>query len=89
MVEYVGFGAVFLLGIPFLATTYILHIYNTTEVINSNLQQASGIGLGLSNIVEEEKVIDQFVEKVSDMFNAEYAYLFDHQDWMVRVNTIL
>ena len=88
LVEYVGFGAVFLLGIPFLATTYILHIYNTTEIINSNLQQASGIGLGLSNNVEEEKVIDQFVEKVSDMFNAEYAYLFDHQDgWLELIRS--
>lgn len=88
LVEYVGFGAVFLLGIPFLATTYILHIYNTTEIINSNLQLASGIGLGLSNNVEEEKVIDQFVEKVSDMFNAEYAYLFDHQDgWLELIRS--
>ena len=88
LVEYVGFGAVFLLGIPFLATTYILRIYNNTEIINSNLQQASGIGHGLSNNVEEEKVIDQFVEKVSEMFNAEYAYLFDHQDgWLELIRS--
>ena len=88
LVEYVGFGAVFLLGIPFIATTYILRIYNNTEIINSSLQQASGIGHGLSNNVEEKKVVDQFVEKVSDMFNAEFAYLFDHQDgWLELIRS--
>ena len=88
LIEYVGFGAIYLLGTPFLITTYILRIYNNTEEINSNLQQAGGIGHGLSNNIKEEKVIDQFVEKVSEMFNAEYTYLFDHQDgWLELIRS--
>ena len=88
LIEYVGFGAIYLLGMPFLITTYILRIYNNTEEINSNLQQAGGIGHGLSNNIKEEKVIDQFVEKVSEMFNAEYTYLFDHQDgWLELIRS--
>ncbi|WP_210468773.1 sensor domain-containing diguanylate cyclase [Sporosarcina sp. 6E9] len=86
--EYVGFGAVFLLGIPFLLMTYMLRIYSNTEVINQHLQQAGEIGHQLSNNVTEKKVMDQFVEKVSKMFNAEYVYLFDHQaGWLELVRT--
>ncbi|QUW22508.1 GGDEF domain-containing protein [Sporosarcina sp. Marseille-Q4063] len=88
LTEYVGFGAVFLLGVPFLIMTYMLRIYSNTEEINRNLQQAGEIGHQLSNNVTEKKVVDQFIEKVSEMFNAEYAYLFNHQDgWLELVRS--
>jgi diguanylate cyclase (GGDEF)-like protein len=82
---YVGFGAVFLLGVPFLLMTYMIRIYNNTEEINHNLKQAGEIGHRLSNNVTEKKVVDQFIEKVSEMFNAEYVYLFNHQDGWLEI----
>ncbi|WP_172369024.1 sensor domain-containing diguanylate cyclase [Sporosarcina jiandibaonis] len=83
LIEFVGFGAVFLLGVPFIITTHILRIYNNTEEINSNLKRAGAIGHGLSNNLTEKKIVDQFIEKVSELFNAECVYLFNHQDgWL-------
>ena len=59
-----------------------------TEAINSNLQHAGEIGHQLSNNMTEKKVIDDFVEKVSGLFNVEYAYLFDHQDgWLELIRS--
>jgi len=83
LINIIGVAAFFLIGAPFLFITYILRLYNDSEKINDNLQQAGEIGHGLSNNLTEAKVIDQFVQKVSEMFDAEYVYLFDHQDgWL-------
>lgn len=85
LIEYVGFGAFYLLGIPFILIAYVLKVYNQTEAINSHLQRAGEIGHQLSNYMTEKKVIDEFVEKVSGLFNVEYAYLFDHQDGLLEL----
>lgn len=83
LLNFIGVGAFLLLGIPFFAITFVLRLYNNSEKINVDLQRAGDIGHGLTHNLTEDKVIDQFVEKVSEMFNAEYAYLFDHQDgWL-------
>ena len=88
LINFIGVGAFLLLGIPFLFVTYILRLYNNSEKINDNLQQAGEIGHGLSNNLTEAKVIDQFVQKVSEMFNAEYFYLFDHKDgWLELIRS--
>ncbi|MCZ2259816.1 sensor domain-containing diguanylate cyclase [Sporosarcina sp. G11-34] len=88
LINYIGVGAFFLVGAPFLFIAYILGLYNDSEKINDNLKQAGKIGHGLSNNLTEEKVIDQFVQKVSEMFNAEYVYLFDHKDgWLESVRS--
>lgn len=88
LINFIGVGAFFLLGIPFLFITYVLRLYNNSEKINDNLQQAGKIGHGLSNNLTETKVIDQFVRKVSEMFNAEYSYLFDHKDgWLELIRS--
>jgi len=83
LINFIGVGAFFLIGAPFLFVTYILRLYNDSEKINDNLQQAGKIGHELSNNLTEAKVIDQFVQKVSKMFKAEYVYLFNHEDgWL-------
>ena len=39
-------------------------------------------------LLTEKDVIDQFVIKVSEMFDAEYTYLFDHQDgWLELIRS--
>jgi diguanylate cyclase (GGDEF)-like protein len=83
LLQFIGAGAFLLLGIPFFFISLVIRLYNNSENINTNLQQAGEIGHGLSDLLTEKEVTDQFVMKVSDMFDAEYTYLFDHQDgWL-------
>jgi len=83
LLQLVGGGSFFLMGIPFFFISIIIRLYNNSEKINIDLRQAGDIGNGLSELLTEKAVIDQFVMKVSDMFDADYTYLFDHQDgWL-------
>lgn len=88
LIKIIGIGAFVLLGIPFFFMISIHRLYNNTERINHDLQLAVDIGQGLSNHLNEEKVINQFVEKVAKMFNAEFTYLFDHHDgWLELIRS--
>ncbi|MBO0601337.1 GGDEF domain-containing protein [Sporosarcina sp. E16_3] len=83
LLQFVGAGSFLLIGIPFFFISLIIRLYNNSERINIDLRQAGDIGNGLSELLTEKAVIDQFVIKVSDMFDADYTYLFDHQDgWL-------
>ncbi len=79
LLQFIGAGAFFLIGIPFFFISLVLRLYNNSEKINTNLQQAGDIGHGLSDLLTEKAVIDQFVMKVSEMLDVDYAYMFDHQ----------
>ncbi len=88
LLQFIGTGAFLLLGIPYFFITLINRLYNNSERINNQLRQAGDIGHGLSELLTEKDVIDKFVMNVSDMFNAEFTYLFDHQDgWLELVRT--
>ena len=88
LLQVVGVGAFFLLGVPFFFIALVVRLYNNSEEINEGLQQVGKIGHELSGLLSETDVIDQFVIKVSQMFDAEYTYLFDHQDgWLELVRT--
>ena len=52
LLQFVGAGAFFLIGIPFFFISLIVRLYNNSEKINSNLQQAGDIGHGLSGIID-------------------------------------
>ena len=88
LLQFVGAGSFLLIGIPFFFISLIIRLYNNSEKINIDLRQAGDIGNGLSELLTEKAVIDQFVMKVSDMFDAEYTYLFDHQDgWLELIRS--
>jgi diguanylate cyclase (GGDEF)-like protein len=88
LLQVVGVGAFFLLGIPFFFISIVVRLYNNSEEINGSLQQVGKIGHELSGLLTETDVIDQFVIKVSQMFDAEYTYLFDHQDgWLELIRS--
>lgn len=54
-----------------------------TEDLNDAIKSAGEIGKQLTQLTDEEKVIDQFMSKTTDMFNAEYVYLFENiDDWL-------
>ena len=74
MIYLVGTGAFLLLVIPFFFITFIVRLYNNSEKINNYLRQASHIGQEISGMMTEKEVIDQFVSKVSDLFDVDFAY---------------
>lgn len=83
LIEFIGFGAFLLLGIPYFFIVIVLRLYNNTEKINKDLQLVGAIGHQLSYNLTEDKIVDQFVENVSDMLHADYTYLFDHHNgWL-------
>lgn len=83
LIDIVGLGAFLLLAIPFFFITFIVRLYNNSEKINKYLRRSSDIGQELSEMLSEKEVIDQFVSKASNLFEVEYAYLFDYQDdWL-------
>ena len=83
LIEFIGNGAFVLLGIPYFLLMLILRLYNNSEKINGDLQQVGKIGHELSQNLTVEKVVSQFLEKSSRLFNAEFIYLFDHKEgWL-------
>lgn len=83
LVEFVGLGAFLLLSIPYFFIVIVLRLYGNTEKVNQDLQLVGVIGNQLSYNLTEEKIVDQFVENISDILHADYAYLFDHHNgWL-------
>lgn len=88
LVQFIGYGGFLLLGIPFFFIIIVSRLYNRTEKINKDLQLVGAIGHELSQGLTEAQVIDQFVENVSEMIQADYTYLFDHQnDWLELIRS--
>lgn len=80
LIEFVGNGAFLLLGVPYFLLIFIIRLYNNSEEINESLQRVREVGHSLSQYFTEEEVLNQFTRKSSEMFNAEFAYLFDHKE---------
>ncbi|WP_432355791.1 GGDEF domain-containing protein [Sporosarcina sp. A2] len=73
----------FILGLPFFFITIVIRLNTQTEDLNDAIKSAGEIGKQLTQLTDEEKVIDQFMSKTTDMFNAEYVYLFENiDDWL-------
>lgn len=88
LIRYIGNGAFILLGVPFFLLIFIIRLYSNSEKINGSLQQVRETGHSLSHSFTEEKVLDQFTEKSSELFNAEFAYLFDHKEgWLELIRS--
>ncbi len=88
MIGIVGIGAFLLVGIPFFFITLVVRLYNNSEKINEYLRQTGDIGQEISTKMTEKEVIDQFVIKTSEMFHAEYVYLFDFKDdWLELIRS--
>lgn len=77
---YIGLAALLLLGIPFFTVTAIMHMYNNSEKVNSDLKKAGEIGHQLAARLSTDEVLDQFVIQVTDLFKADYAYVIDYRD---------
>ncbi|WP_158333753.1 sensor domain-containing diguanylate cyclase [Bacillus sp. OxB-1] len=83
LIQSVGWGAFFLLGMPFFLIMIVIRLYTDREKSNYYLRQSGMIGRELSDLLDENEIMDRFVEKAADLFKMEYAILFDHQkNWL-------
>ncbi|MEK3807765.1 sensor domain-containing diguanylate cyclase [Bacillus sp. FSL H8-0547] len=72
-----GFEALFYVGIPFVGTSYILILLSRSQRLNTYLQQASEIGHQLTERLEVKKVVKVYLNKLTSMIKADYAYIID------------
>ncbi len=85
LIQIIGPTAFLLLGFPFFCITFLIRLYENSEKVNVLLQQAGEIGSNLSVLKTEKEVIDQFVLKANEMFSADFAYLFDYNDELLKL----
>lgn len=79
----VGIASFLLLGFPFFMTITIIRLYSRSEKINEYIKKAGQIGSDLSVMTDEESVSTQFIKKTSELFKADYVFLFtNHDQWL-------
>lgn len=76
----VGLIAIVFVGIPFASLSVILNLYHSSNKINSYLQQAGETGHKLAERLQVEEVLDLFIQKITNMFPADFAYILDVVD---------
>ncbi|MFS0689881.1 sensor domain-containing diguanylate cyclase [Sporosarcina sp. 179-K 8C2 HS] len=83
MLKMVGIGSFLLIGFPFFMTISIIRLYGRSEKINEYIKRAGRIGSELSVMTDEESVTTQFIIKTSELFKADYVFLFtNHDQWL-------
>jgi len=80
-----GIGALFLVVVPYFIVVLLIRLNKLTEKINSDLEYAGIIGHEISGKLTAPEVIEEFMLQVSEMFNAEYAYLFEHNEGLLEL----
>ena len=79
----IGIGSFLLIGFPFFMTIIIIRLYGRSEKVNDHIKKAGKIGSELSVLKDEESVSTQFITKTSDLFKADYVFLFtNHDQWL-------
>lgn len=74
-----GLVALLLLGVPLLMVAILLRMYSSSEKINLDLKKAGNIGHQLAARLSSDEVLDQFTIQVTDIFQADYAYVIDYR----------
>lgn len=78
LIQELGKAAIFLLGIPFIAITCIVKMYNTSERVNYSLGKASAFGHELADRLSAQQIINLFMLRVSELFDHDAVYIVDH-----------
>ncbi|MER2119710.1 MAG: sensor domain-containing diguanylate cyclase [Solibacillus sp.] len=78
LINSIGAPAIFLLGIPFFAITFIAKMYNISERVNHSLSKASEFGHELADRLSAQQIIELFMHRVSQLFAHDAMYLVDH-----------
>src|SRR5690606_32393872 len=83
MLNMVGIASFLLLGFPYFMTISIIRLHSRSESINESIKKAGQIGSELSVMTDEESVSTQFIKKTSELFRADYVFLFKNYDqWL-------
>lgn len=75
-----GLAAVLYVGVPFVGISFILILLSNSQRLNTYLRQASEIGHQLTERLEVKEVLDVYIEKLTSMISADYAYIIDVVD---------
>ncbi len=75
--DEVGIVSVIFVGIPFASLSVILNLYHSSDKVNHYLQNAAEIGHELAERLHVEEVLDLFIQKLTEMFPVDYAYILD------------
>ncbi|WP_235420966.1 sensor domain-containing diguanylate cyclase [Jeotgalibacillus soli] len=73
----IGFASTLFIGLPFIALTIILRLYNHSESLKEDLVRAGEIGHQLTSQLKVDEVLDLFIDKLSDLMQVDYAYILD------------
>lgn len=74
----IGPIALLLMGIPLMTITVIVRLYSDSEKVNNDLNKASEFGHELAERLTSNEILDIFVERVSNMFPIDSAYIVDN-----------
>jgi len=77
LLNEVGFAGALYLGIPFLAISLVLRLYNNSERVNEDLVRAGKIGHQLAARLQVNEVLDVFTNKLTELMPVDYAYILD------------
>lgn len=83
--QYVGVAATFLIAIPYFFITMLGRLTNNTTRVNADLQSAGELGQSFSANLTVEKVINEFMIKVTDMLSADFAFLYDYKEGRLKL----
>ncbi|HET7616225.1 MAG TPA: sensor domain-containing diguanylate cyclase, partial [Bacillales bacterium] len=72
-----GAAAILFVGIPFISLSVMLRLYHSSEKINNLLQKTNGIGRQLSERLEVKGTLAVFVDKLTEIFPVDVAYILD------------
>ena len=76
--SYIGYSAIFLLGVPFLMITILVRLYNNSERVNADLHQAAEFGHELAERMTGNEIVDMFFDRITKMFSVDSAYMVDY-----------
>ncbi|WOV82950.1 sensor domain-containing diguanylate cyclase [Sporosarcina jeotgali] len=85
-----GFIGYVILGLPFFFITIVIRLNSQTEDLNESIKTAGEIGKQLTALKEEARVVNLFMSETSDMFHADYVYMFKNiEDWLEMTHLLI
>ncbi len=86
LLNIIGVSAFLLLGLPFFSTLLIIRLHGRSEKVNHLIKKAGDIGVELSIMNNGEQVTEHFIKKTSELFNADFVFLFDNHEYHLELS---
>lgn len=75
--QQMGILSLLFVGIPFVSISIIFSLYYSSQKVNEYLQKAAEIGHQMAERIQENDVLDLFIQKLAEMLPVDYAYIFE------------